>query len=147
MKKFVLLLTLIILSACDSGLTRHGTNPQDIDEILDLATCKPRAIEYDYAQSHRGGLGPTDYTVQAILYYDAATFARFREKYGNERANDSQVTKATFNYTWLPRMAKNELAASPEPYVYSGAQLSRYGNPHCYLWILNNKVIVYYFTM
>jgi len=147
MKKILLLFLCITLLSCSGENTIHGTNPQGITGFLDLQTCKPTAIEYHLDRSNNGWMGPTDYNVEAVLYYDAATFARFTERYGKELAHDSQVTKSTFYFKWLPDTVKAELAASPETYVYRAELLTQHGNPHCYLWFLKNKVLVYYFTM
>ncbi|MES2487660.1 MAG: hypothetical protein V4581_17145 [Bacteroidota bacterium] len=147
MKKLLLLLTLIIIYSCDNGTATHGTNPQNINGFIDLTTFKPTAVEYNLDRSNEGRMGPSDYTVEAVLYYDAATFARFREQYGKDVANDAQITKSTFNYKWLPKAVKDELAASPEAYVYRTEPFTRHGNHYCFVWFLNNKVLVYYFTM
>jgi hypothetical protein len=93
-----------------------------------------------------GRLGPSDYTLEAVLYHDAATFTKLREKYNNIYHTSPKKTSKDSNYKWLPKAVKDELAKSPKKNTgHSGMMLS--SNPNCTLWFLNNKVLVYYFTV
>jgi hypothetical protein len=148
MKKILLLIAFITLCSCESKSqwqTIHGTNPKEINGLLNFKSYRPVTVEYDLTRLGDGRLGPADYTLQAILYYDTATFAKLRDEYYSMDYTAPGYSIKNFNFDWLPKAVKDELAASPKNYSgHPGALLS--SNPNCTLWFINNKVLVYYFT-
>jgi len=146
MKIILFFITFIAVSSCNKLQTMHGTNPQDIDDFLNFKTYKPTAVEYELTRLGDGSLGPSDYTLEAVLYYDANTFIKLRDEYNNTDHTALDESSKNYNFKWLPKAVKDELANSTKEYIgQPGMMLTK--NPNCTLWFLNNKVLVYYFTM
>ncbi|QJD97325.1 hypothetical protein HH214_16345 [Mucilaginibacter robiniae] len=146
MKNIAFFITFIAVCSCSKSQTMHGTNPQNIAGFLNLKTYKPTAVEYHLTRLGDGRLGPSDYTLEAVLYYDAATFAKLKKKYYSINYTAPDKSSKDFDFKWLPKAVKDELAKSLKEYTgHPGAVLSR--NPNCMLWFLSNKVLVSYFTM
>ena len=137
---------LLAVCSCSKPKSMHGKNPQDINGFLNFNTYKPIAVEYELEQLGDGNIGPSDYKLEAVLYYDEATFIKLRDEYANTVHTTQDKSSKYFNFIWLPKAVKNELAKSPKAYTgHPGVILS--SNPNCTLWFLKNKVLVYYFTM
>ena len=137
---------LIAVCSCSNSQRMHGTNPKYIDGFLNFKNYKPIAVEYELTRLGDGNLGPSDLSLEAVLYYDATTFTKLRETYNKIGHTAPENSSKDFNFKWLPKAVKDELVKSPKNAVgYSGVALS--SNPNCTLWFLDNKVLVYYFTM
>lgn len=144
----IALLLLLTLSACQKEQSSHGNNPADISGFLDLTTYRPTAVEYDLTQHGNGLLGTKDYYLQAILYYDDATFDAFKKACSTLPKSSPPVTADydPFDFSWMSKNIKAERSKATTNNMYPGTVLTT-SNPNCSILLLNNKALVHYITM
>jgi hypothetical protein len=113
--------------------------------LINLTTFKPVHVKFKYvfidnsAQNQRLSVpGPSDSYLQAILYFDSATFKTWKAKYFSTDYPSPGFDKQGFNFDWLNDSVKAELLKSDTDY---------HGHPDYFfgankLWMLDNKLLL-----
>ena len=103
---------------------------QLLGEKMNYRKYVPESVLYQ-----QGYHGPSNYEIQAILYYDEKTFNLLK----NELQLKDQIS-IVLNYNWLPDDVKNEIAIwKIQPYSYND---KIFNTPNGRLTILRNKLII-----
>jgi hypothetical protein len=127
--------------------TTHSRDTARLSKLIDLRTYKPTATEFHYTYIDNSGdgflstPGPSDSYLQAILYFDSATYNRLR-KVCNDPPVDSLTyapyQREDFIFPWVSPDVLDELLKSDSSYHnYTCAPFH-----NCRLWLLNNKVLL-----
>lgn len=150
MKKMLFLSFLICLFSC--GGTTHekrlSNSVADLDRHLDFSAYHPSAVkfEYTFTDNSKGPLtGPSDSTLEAVLYFDPETFRKLADEYKNVDYTAPGMRASDFNFKWLDKELQDELAKSPPGYT---------GHPDVFftksntavLWLLDNKVLLRHYV-
>jgi hypothetical protein len=168
--KYILafLLTSSLLFACDRQANKNsekaGENEEvvksknvtetistDIDKLgklLDFSTYKPTSVKFKYTYIDNSGPnkrisvpGPSDYSLEALLYFDTVTMEKFYEFDRNTEYDAPNFKKEEFNFDWLPNDIREELLNSNPNY---------HGHPDFFFgtgdngksWYLENKILI-----
>ena len=143
----IIILFLTIIGCSCSGSkpeVTHGTDIMKIDGFLNFDQYKPEQVEYELSKTGDGRLGPSDYTLEAMLDFDAATFAKLRSEYSSMDYPTQNSQLSTFDFKWLPKKLKEEIKQTDVSNIAPGSIFTT--NPNCSILFLNNKVLVYYWT-
>ncbi|WMI68263.1 hypothetical protein [Mangrovimonas sp. YM274] len=85
--------------------------------------------------------GPSDYFLEALLYFDTVTMEKFYEFDRNAEYDAPNFKKEEFNFDWLPNDIREELLNS---------NLNYHGHPDFFFgtgdngrsWYLENKILI-----
>lgn len=143
--------TLLIASCNEKDNKTETVTSKDIAKLkkhLNLKPAQPDSVQYKLTINNNsfGTVpGPSDYYLEAVLYYNDSIFKRIKEEYHNVDYNAPGFKKETFDFKWLPESIKNELNTSPEN--YSGHPDLFYNrNRNTQLWLLKDKVLILSYT-
>ncbi|WP_298899840.1 hypothetical protein [uncultured Psychroserpens sp.] len=94
-----------------------STDIESLGKILDFGKYMPINVEYRYVIIDNSGQnerltvpGPSDYSLEAILYFDESTFHAIYDFEKNLEWKEQNHKKEEFNFEWLPQKVKEELA-------------------------------------
>ncbi|MEO8405931.1 MAG: hypothetical protein ABI480_15095 [Chitinophagaceae bacterium] len=137
----------------DSEITTQGnvsttisTDIAKLAKLTNLKEFKPTHVKFKYIFIDNSGKnerltvpGPSDSNLEAVLYFDEATFEKMRIKYFNTDYVSPGFDKNSFNFDWLDKkikeeFLKNDINYHGDPdYVFGGS---------CKLWLLNDKLLL-----
>ncbi len=161
MKKMrYILVPLMMMASCvqrsaqkDGGTVINGnqsvTTSNDtakLGRLINITFFKPIHTKFRYSFFDNSGKnqrisvpGPSDSYLEAILYFDSASFAQMKAKYFLADYPKQQSVIQDFNFDWLDKDVKNELLNTDTNY---------HGHPDLFfggdnkLWLLNNKLLL-----
>ncbi len=119
-----------------------------LGKLLDLTTYKPIEVKFKFtfidnsAQNDRISVpGPSDYYLEAILYFDSLTFVKIKDFEKNLEWMEQNYKKEEFNFEWLSNDLQNQLMNSNldyhgHPDFFFGSGVNR----KC--WYLENKILI-----
>lgn len=122
----------------------------DIDrlsKLLDFKTYKPVKVRFKYVVTDNSGQnrrltipGPSDYSLQTLLYFDSLTFEQFLEfdRHADYPAPD--YNKEDFKFDWLDKEILTELKNSDKD--YRGHPDFFFGTAHGKSWYLHRKILL-----
>jgi hypothetical protein len=156
-----LILTLLFFSCgqqtkeTDSDTIKEGnksttlsTDTAKLSKLIDITTFKPTQAKFKYTFIDNSGQnerlsvpGPSDSYLEAVLYFDTATFRQLKTKYFNVDYPSPEYDRNRFNFEWLDTDVRNELLQTDTTY---------HGHPDYFLglgvkgklWFLSNKVLL-----
>ncbi len=155
-----ILVQLLVLASClqpsgnkDADTVVNGnqsvtisTDTAKLARLINISIFKPDSARFMYSFFDNSGQnqrisvpGPSDSYVEAILYFDSASFAQLNEKYLMGDYPIQQSAKQDFNFDWLDTEVKNELLNSDTNY-HGHPDLFFGGNNK--IWLLNNKLLL-----
>ena len=124
------------------------TDTAKLSKLINLTNFKPQKVKFKYTFYNNSGQGkrlsvpgPSDGFLEAVLYFDSATFNALRKSYYTIDYAAPSYDKEDFNFDWLEKEVKQELAASNTSY---------HGHPDYFftpnhsgkLWLLRNKLLL-----
>lgn len=123
----------------------HSTDINKLKEYLKLTPYTPDSVEFNYtfidnsAGKDRTSIsGPSDYILQAVLYYDSLTFQKIIALPQKESVSKYNVTD--FKFEWLNESITQELNDSSNYLgIHPDTQL---GEGNIKTWCLINKIVV-----
>lgn len=151
-----------VVAACsqtDKGPTASPSNVSStissdvnkLGKLLDFGKHKPAAVKFKYTVIDNSGNnkrvsvpGPSDYSLEALLYFDTLTFQKF---IGFDRTADFPppgYNKEAFKFDWLDKQIVTELDSSDAD--YTGHPDLHFGTTIGKCWYLQNKILIYYHT-
>jgi hypothetical protein len=123
-----------------------STDTAKLASLINIAIFKPANVKFKYlffdnsGQNQRISVpGPSDSYLEAILYFDSATFTQLKGRYFMADYPLQQSGRQDFNFEWLDNDVKNELLNCDTNY---------HGHPDLFfggsnkLWLLNNKLLL-----
>ncbi|MCW4469210.1 hypothetical protein OGH69_09555 [Flavobacterium sp. MFBS3-15] len=145
MKKILIVLIVIFIAGCSNIHTSHGDEAEDIAGFINLKDYKPKRVEYELTKIGDDRLGPADYTLQAVAYFDPGTFEKLKSDCQSDENLNQFFNSNTFMFEWLPQEIKEELVTNKQNVKsYTNTKIS--ANPNCEVCFLDNKILIYYFT-
>jgi hypothetical protein len=130
-----------------------STDIEKLSEILDFGTHKPIKVEFKYVFIDNSGQndrlsvpGPSDYYLEAILYFNDQTFRAMNAFELNLEWKQQHHNKQEFNFDWLPKHIIEELG---------NHNIENYkGHPDFFFgtgvngkaWYLENKILLQEYT-
>jgi hypothetical protein len=150
---------LALTMSCKEKLNNNNASPETVGNIsttlssdtaklsklINLRLYKPTAARFKYTFMDNSGKnerlstpGPSDSYLEAILYFDAATFAQLLKDAEQRDSTISSLSKEEFNFDWLDQSIKDELTKSEAVYekhseVFAGSSE---------VWFLDNKLLL-----
>ena len=162
LKNLSLLVLIFSLASCnqsieknDNETTKEGNlsstisaDTSKLSRLINLKVYKPTKVKFKYVFIDNSGQdkrlsvpGPSDYDLQAILYFDSNTYKNIKSKYSSTEDLSANLKKEDFNFEWLDKEIKDELTASDT--TYQGHTDNLFGLGHSgKLWLLNNKLLI-----
>jgi hypothetical protein len=125
--------------------TTLSSDTAKLGKLINLRLYKPTAAKFKYTFIDNSGQnerlstpGPSDSYLEAILYFDAATFAQLLKDAEQRDSTISSLSKEEFNFDWLDQSIKDELTKSEAVYekhseVFAGSSE---------VWFLDNKLLL-----
>jgi hypothetical protein len=128
--------------------TTHSRDTAKLAKLIDLRIYKPAAVEFQYTYIDNSGAndrlsvpGPSDGYLQAILYFDSATYGRLLKVCNDPPPGSVAINRSSkndFAFDWLSNDAKEELLKSDSSHHnYTCAPFNT-----ATLWLLNKKVLL-----
>lgn len=126
--------------------TTISTDIEQLGKLLDFKTYKPIRVKFNYVIIGNSGKhdrlstsGTSDYSLQALLYFDSLTFEKFYEFDRHADYSSPNYDKSEFNFEWLDKDIRLELENSTSNY---------HGHPDFFFgskgksWYLNRKILL-----
>ena len=127
--------------------TTISTDIEKLGQLLDFKTCKPFRVKFKYTFIDNSGQnqrlsvpGPSDYSLQALLYFDSLTFEKFIEYDRNSHCPTPNYSKEEFKFGWLDKNILEELNNSREN--YHGHPDLFFGSTNSKVWYLDRKILI-----
>ncbi|MGX7668740.1 hypothetical protein [Flavobacterium pedocola] len=131
--------------------TIYSTDIKKLEKLLNLKDYKPTKVKFKYTFIDNSGQnerlsvpGPSDYSIEALLYFDSKTFEKF---YAFDKTADypsPNYQLEDFRFDWLDKEILAELLNSDKNY---------HGHPDFFFdtingqsWYLDNKILITEFT-
>jgi hypothetical protein len=125
--------------------TTLSSDTAKLSKLINLRIYKPTAAKFKYTFMDNSGQnerlstpGPSDSYLEAILYFDSATFAQLLKDAEQRDSTIFSLSKEKFNFDWLDQSIKDELTKSEAVYekhseVFAGSSE---------VWFLDNKLLL-----
>jgi hypothetical protein len=130
------------------------TISEDIDKLsklLDFKTYKPTRVVFKYVfidnsgQNERMSVpGPSDYSLQALMYFDSLTFEKFYDFDRHADYPSPNYNKEDFKFDWLNKEILTELENSNPN--YHGHPDFFFGTTNGKSWYLDKKILIQKWT-
>ncbi len=124
-----------------------STNIEKLGQLLDFKTYKPAKVKFNYTAIDNSGQnqrlsvpGPSDYSLQALLYFDSLTFEKFLNYDRNADYPSPNYSRDEFKFDWLDKEILTELNNSKEN--YHGHPDFFFGTTNGKLWYLDKKILI-----
>lgn len=126
--------------------TDESTEINKLEKLINLEKFRPEKVTYShvYIETINGNGSeeePKDDYLQAVLYFDSATFKKMLELTKSADYSQPYYPKSQFSFPWLSRELSSELENSDSAY---------HGHPDLFfdtedgrLWFLDQKVLFY----
>lgn len=125
--------------------TTHSRDTAKLAKLIDLRTYKPTAAEFHYIYIDNSGEddflstpGPSDSYLQAVLYFDSATYSRLAKVCSDPPPTTERYQCEDFIFTWLAPQVQNELFKSDSGYHHYTC--TPFHNSR--LWLLDKKILL-----
>lgn len=120
-----------------------STDTGRLGRLLNLRRFHPQRVQYRYELiDNSGGLvpGPSDYRLEAVLWFDTLTFRQLRRQvYAPAHYPAPALRKEQFSFPWLPPTVRAELLTSRPDYAGDpDLVFTRSGA----VWFLNGKLLL-----
>jgi hypothetical protein len=162
---FITAILTFIISACQrqNNKTEHNylsnsptisTNIQELGKLIDIEKYKPIKIAFRYhVQGEKNNdrvtvPGPTDYALEAVLYFDTATYHHLI--YDNMKVstvNQDYFNKKDYEFGWLDKDIADEIENLMPAYRDEPPQFfMRYPLIHGGYLLLGDKIVLRLYT-
>ncbi|WP_204346881.1 hypothetical protein [Psychroserpens algicola] len=134
----------------DNNITKIiSTDIDTLGKILDFSNHKPIRVEFRYTLIDNSGKndrlsvsGPSDSSLEAVLYFDKKTFRAIEDFELNLEWIEQHHSKEEFNFEWLPEDVRRELEqhnvanykGHPDVFFETGV--------HGKAWYLDHKILL-----
>lgn len=128
--------------------TTHSRDTARLAKLINLGSYKPTAAEFHYIYIDNSGgddflstPGPSDSYLQAVLYFDSATYSRLVKVCNDPSAGSptaERYKREDFIFTWLTPAILNELLTSDSSHHHYTCEPFR----HTTLWLLDKKILL-----
>lgn len=127
--------------------TVFSTDIDRLGKLLDFKKYRPVKVRFKYIFRNNSGQnrrltvpGPSDYSLQALLYFDSLTFEQFSEFDRHADYSSPDYNKADFAFNWLDKEILTELENSDKD--YRGHPDFFFGTANGKLWYLDGKILL-----
>ena len=146
-----LTITLISCTQSQSNYTFFSTDPTKLGQVINLKEYKPTKVKFKYValdSSNDGRTsvpGPSDYRVEAVLYFDSLTFDKLLRKYSFSGIMPPKHERVYFTFEWLDNNIKNEINLAKKDYFgVTGFSFDSSGNSS--IMFLDKKLLLIKFS-
>lgn len=131
--------------------TTISSDTNKLKGILKFNHFAPTSIRYHFTYIDNSGSkervsipGPSDYNLEAILYFDSTSFVKIRNLYKKADWIDPKYKKEEFNFAWLDTITKQQLLLSDTiPHGYIDLFWTDPNAQNCHLWVLDKKILLH----
>ena len=128
-----------------------SSDSSKLGRLLSFKYYKPVSVKFKYSFIDNSGSnnridvpGPSDNKLEAIMYFDSASFNSLMAEYKRADWPDPMYRKEEFNFNWLDAATKKELLQSDTiPHGYIDLFWTDPNDSRCHTWILNRKILLY----
>jgi hypothetical protein len=127
--------------------TTISTDINKLGKILDFKIYKPTKVKFKYTYIDNSGQnerlsvpGPSEYYLQAILYFDSLTFEKYLDYDRHADYPSPNFNKDEFQFDWLDKEILTELNDSSEN--YRGHPDFFFGTTNGKYWYLDKKILI-----
>lgn len=120
-----------------------STDTARLGRLLNVRRLHPRRVQYRYTFiDNAGGLvpGPSDYRLEAVLWFDSLTFRHLRGFYKSTDYPSPHLRQEQFDFPWLPPAVRTELRASRPD--YAGDPDFVFDSQGGEVWFLRDKLLL-----
>ena len=130
----------------DNISTTFSEDTAKLGRLIDLSIYKPTSVKFKYTFIDNSGKserlsvpGPSDYSLQAVLYFDSLTFEKFYAFDRNADYSPPNYNKSEFMFDWLDTDILTEL---------ENANPNYHGHPDFFFgskgkaWYLHGKILI-----
>ncbi len=127
--------------------TNISTDIDKLEQLLDFKTYKPSKVKFKYAFIDNSGQnqrlsvpGPSDHSLQALLYFDSLTYEEFLDDDRKAEYPSPNRNKDEFKFDWLDEDILEELDNSKED--DHGRTSFFLGSTNSKVWYLDKKILI-----
>ena len=124
-----------------------STDINKLGKLLNFKTYKPIKIKFKYTYFDYTGQnkritvpGPSDYSLEALLYFDSLTFNRLKDVDRHADYPSPNYTRNEFKFDWLDKVILDELEKSDKN--YHGHPDFFFGTINGKSWYLEKKILI-----
>jgi len=128
--------------------TTTSRDTTKLAKLINIKTFRPVQVKFQYSFIDNSGQdqrinvpGPSDSHLEALLFFDTATFKELKSKYLAINHSSPNWDKAGFNFGWLDKDIRNELLKSGTNYHGHSDYFFELGHSGK-LWLLDNKLLL-----
>lgn len=128
-----------------NSISLHSTDINKLQQYLNLTIFKPDSVEFEYTfiansagNSRTNISGPSDYILQAVLYYDSITLKKIIAL--QKKVSVVQYNLAEFKFDWLNQDIIQELSNDINYYGIHSDTL--FGTGNIKTLCLTNKILI-----
>jgi hypothetical protein len=120
---------------------------EKLGQLLDFKQYKPMKVKFRYTFIDNAGQndrlsvpGPSDYALQAVLYFDTLTFNSLLEYDQENHYPAPNHNREEFRFDWLDKEILTELGKASDS--YRGHPDLFFGTANGKLWYLDRKILI-----
>jgi hypothetical protein len=130
----------------DNISTTFSSSAEKLGKLIDLKKYKPTEVTYKHTVIDNSGEedrvsvpGPSDYSLQVVLYFDSATFESMLDVTRKADYEMNNYSPEDFRFDFLPEVVMDELNKSSK--YYHGNRDLFFGSGGK-IWLLDKKVLL-----
>ena len=152
--KFIYFISISLLFSCNNQTenkspeteyakeNKVSTDIKKLEKIIDLNQYRPEKVRFLYLfqDNSKGRIpGPSDYVLEAEIYYNTETMKKIREIDIIADIQTPSVDKINFMFNWLSKETKNELTNSDTSNLHPDFL---FGTENGTCWYLKDKILL-----
>ncbi|MEO8768735.1 MAG: hypothetical protein ABI402_01565 [Ferruginibacter sp.] len=134
--------------------TTMSTDTNELKKYLAFNYFKPEQVKFhltyidnSVSNDRLSVPGPSDFYLEAILYFDTITFKAITTSYMKQDWVAPKYNKEEFNFSWMDAIIKQELLHSDSNYHgHVDLFFTMLNNRNCHIWMLNRKLLIHWHT-
>lgn len=150
--EFVSAATTITKNGNTTTIASVDTN--ELKKYLTFRYFKPDQVKFHFNYIDNSGSndrisvpGPSDFYLEAVLYFDTLTFKAIAASYRMADWVAPKYNKEEFNFDWLDKPIKDELLNSDSNYHgHVDLFFTMPNDKNCHIWMLNKKLMVHWIS-
>lgn len=131
--------------------TTVSSSVEKLGKLIDLKKYKPTEVIYKHTVIDNSGKedrisvpGPSDYSLQAVLYFDSATFESMLDVTRKADYEMTNYTSENFRFDFIPETVIDELNKSSKHYHGNRDLFFGSGGK---IWLLDKKLLLIHTSM
>lgn len=132
----------------DTAAVKISTDSNELKKVLNFHFFRPSRVQFLLAEADSSSVmnNSPRMRLEAVLYFDTASFERIMYNYISSDMVYPEYSRAEFEFDWLDNNIQKELRYSPAHYSGHPDFFFTYpADSNAHLWILENKILIHYY--